>query len=40
MNTHSHKTTDIDSTNPKNAMIDQKNQKTYLNELYNQDIAP
>ena len=41
MNTYIPETTEIDSaSNPKNVMMDKKNQKTYLNELYNQDIAP
>jgi hypothetical protein len=41
MNTYVPSTTENDSAfNPKNVMMDKKNQKTYLNELYNQDIAP
>ena len=41
MDTYIPEATEIDSaSNPKNVMMDKKNQKTYLNELYNQDIAP
>ena len=40
LNTYGHESDNESSSNPKNGMMDKKNQKTYLNELYNQDIAP